>query len=393
MYIETDAASGTSSQTIETLLAPLAGRAPDLLVLSCSCEFDLPALNDALLQINANALHGSTSCLGVMTNDGMSGRSGDGIGYFALWDADGAYGTASVAIVENAKLAAQDATRAALACAGRPGEAPHLIWVSASPGQEEAIIAGIESIVGTGIPIVGGSAADNTVAGNWSIFGTDGIQSAGVQVTVLFPSTPLVSEFQSGYAPSGQAARVTRARGRRLYELDDRPAVDVYQDLSGLVFDPAPAGETTSILSQSSFNPLGLELGDVAGVPYFLLMHAAVLHDDGSIEFFADIADDAILHIMKGAPEGLKNRAGRVAHRSKKRIEDRGKKPAGALVIYCAGCMLSITDLMDDVAAGIDKSLEGAPFLGVFTFGEQGYALNQKNSHGNLMISCVTFSA
>jgi hypothetical protein len=55
--------------------------------------------------------------------------------------------------------------------------------------------------------------------------------------------------------------------------------------------------------------------------------------------------------------------------------------------------MLSITELMEDVASGIDKGLDGAPFLGVFTFGEQGHALNQKNSHGNLMISCVTFSA
>lgn len=393
MYIETNTAEGTGDRAIANLLAPLDNRAPDLLVLSCSCEFDVPELNAAVAQVGAHAFHGSTSCLGVMANGGMSGRAGDGIGYFALWDTDGAYGTACAGLDGDATAAASQATKRALDRAGRPGEAPHLIWVSASPGQEEAVIAGIESVVGSDIPIVGGSAADNTVEGNWAIFGVDGLQSDGVQITVLFPSTPLVSEFQSGYAPSGKSALVTRADGRRLYELDNRPAADVYAELSGLGFDPDPDGAPVSILSQSSFNPLGFEMGDVSNVPYYLLMHAAVLHDDKSIEFFADIKDGARLHVMDGAPEGLKTRAGRVALRSRERIESAGGKLAGALVIYCAGCMLSITDLMGDVADGVHQNLEGAPFLGIFTFGEQGYALNSQNSHGNLMISCVTFTA
>lgn len=391
MYIETNASTGTSDAAMELLLEPLIGRAPDLLVVACSCDFNIAKLRDAILPIDAKATHGSTSCLGVMTNAGMSGQSGDGIGYFALWDPEGAYGTANAIIKDDAGQAARDATRTALSRAGRPGEAPQLIWVSASPGQEEAIISGIEGVVGEGIPIVGGSAADNTVAGNWTVFGSDGIMSDGVQITVLFPSKPLSTEFQSGYAPTDHSALVTRAEGRRLYTLNDRPAVEVYEELTGLSFMPDPPAFPTSILSQSSFHPLGFELSKVAGVPYFLLMHAAILHGDGSIDFFADVEEGKMLHFMNGAPEGLKNRAGRIARRSKEQLA--GQNAAGALVIYCAGCMLSITELMDDVASGVDEGLEGAPFLGVFTFGEQGHALNQKNSHGNLMISCVTFSA
>ena len=55
--------------------------------------------------------------------------------------------------------------------------------------------------------------------------------------------------------------------------------------------------------------------------------------------------------------------------------------------------MLAVQEHMDKVAAGIDQALGGAPFLGVFTFGEQGPVLNYENRHGNLMISCVTFGA
>lgn len=393
MYIETNATCGSTDQSVEDFLDALSKRAPDFLVLSCSSQFHLPKVKASLSKTEAKALHGSTSCLGVMTNAGMTGQAGDGIGYFALWDGAGAYGSAGAPFLNDAQAAARNATNLALERAKRPGEAPDLIWVSASPGQEEAIIRGIESVVGAGIPIVGGSAADNTVQGNWATFGADGITSDGVQISVLFPSRPLAAEFQSGYAPNGKSARATRAKGRRLYELDGRPAAAVYQELSGLSFEPAPNGGSVSILSRTSFNPIGVEMATVSHVPYYLLMHAAVLHDDGSIEFFADIDEGTVLYIMTGSPQSLTSRAGRVALQTRKRIDGPQTKPAGALVIYCAGCMLSITDKMNDVAAGVDQSLDGVPFLGVFTFGEQGFALDQKNSHGNLMISCVTFAA
>ena len=64
----------------------------------------------------------------------------------------------------------------------------------------------------------------------------------------------------------------------------------------------------------------------------------------------------------------------------------------GALVIYCAGCMLTVQDDMQQVARQIDAAIDHAPFLGIFTFGEQGCFIGNENSHGNLMISAVVFS-
>ncbi|MEM8977936.1 MAG: FIST N-terminal domain-containing protein [Pseudomonadota bacterium] len=397
MKIETHAAAGTDIDSVRQLLSPLTEHTPDFLVVSCSSEFDLLALNAALSDLSAKALHGTTSCLGVMTNEGMAGREGNGIGYFALWDEDGAFGSAGVGFdqTENhaASMAARKATQLALSRAGRPGEAPDLIWVSASPGQEEEIIQGIEAVIGGGIPIVGGSAADNTVSGGWAIFGEDGIHTSGVQISVLFPSKSVAAEFQSGYAPSGKTAKVTRAEGRRLYELDGRPAGDVYQELSGLKFEASGDGTPTAILSQTSFDPLGVEIGGVANIPYYLLMHAAALNSDGSIDLFANVAEGTELHAMSGSTQSLTQRAGRVAAQTRRQADTTGAPVAGALMIYCGGCMLSVTDHMDRVVSGVNESLDGAPFLGLFTFGEQGHVLDQKNSHGNLMISCVTFFA
>jgi len=38
---------------------------------------------------------------------------------------------------------------------------------------------------------------------------------------------------------------------------------------------------------------------------------------------------------------------------------------------------------------GLRQALGGRPFLGNFTFGEQGAFLDKQNRHGNLMISVV----
>ena len=63
---------------------------------------------------------------------------------------------------------------------------------------------------------------------------------------------------------------------------------------------------------------------------------------------------------------------------------------AGGLVVYCGGCMLAVGDEMPQVASAVTDSFEGKPFLGCFTFGEQGAILG-KNAHGNLMISAIAF--
>jgi hypothetical protein len=62
----------------------------------------------------------------------------------------------------------------------------------------------------------------------------------------------------------------------------------------------------------------------------------------------------------------------------------------GALVVYCAGCMLTVGGRMSEVPEQLDAALN-APFLGVFTFGEQGRLGAAANRHGNLMISVVAF--
>ena len=334
------------------------------------------------------AFHGASSCMGVMSEKGAELQSGGAIGAFAIWDPAGAYGTAMMELGKSPNLAAAAATRAALVRAGRAGEAPHLVWVTATPGQEEAVLDGIKDVIGTSAMIVGGSAADNLLAGGWSVFASDGVSDDAVVVSVLFPSSPFGSAFESGYAPTDRRGVVTSANGRYLLGIDGRPAAEVYAEWTDGRIE-VPLSGSASILSEATFAPLGRKHTEIQDIPIHILAHPANIHADGGLELFSNVEVGVEICLMEGSAASLVQRAGRIARDSCAQL---GAVPiAGALMVYCGGCMLAIRDRMDEVAERVDENLGGAPFIGIFSFGEQGEMLDGVSAHGNLMISCLTF--
>jgi hypothetical protein len=249
------------------------------------------------------------------------------------------------------------------------------------------VLKGIRSVVGPGVLIVGGSAADNDVTGRWAQLGPSGTYADGVVVSVLFPSVPITSAYQSGYAPTGESGVVTRVAGRRVFEIDGRPAAEIYHRWTGGAVPMAQAGPEP-ILAAATLWPLGRFTRQIAGVPFHLLAHPAVANPDGSLDMFADLAEGDRIWQMQGSADSLVSRAGRIARQAH---DDAGGAVSGALVVYCGGCMLAVRDRMDEVRSGIAEALGEAPWLGVFTFGEQGVPAGGSASHGNLMISCTIF--
>lgn len=334
------------------------------------------------------ALHGGSSCLGVMSNASPCPLEGNGIGALAIFDPDGSYGTAVQPLGEAPETSAQEAALRALEMAGRAGEVPAMIWLTVAPGQEEAVLKGLHDLFGHDLPVYGGSAADNDVSGQWTLFGPSGHYQDGIVVSVMFPSQPISSSYNSGYAPLGEQGVVTRVEGRRLMEIDGNPAASVYHDWTDGAI-PVATTAPLSILAEATLWPLGRITHQVAGVPFHLLAHPAIANPDGSLDMFADLEEGDQLWQMHGSAESLVARASRVACFARGNLEG---EACGALVVFCGGCMLAIKDRMEEVRAGIDDVLGGIPWLGIFTFGEQGQLPEGPSRHGNLMISCTVFA-
>lgn len=363
--------------------------APDWLLVQTSVHHEPAALQRALIELDIPAVHASSSCLGAMTERGATTER-PSLAMFGLRDADGDFGVGAAPLGDDPHAAAALALQRAIDAAGRPGEVPALVWLTSAPGHEEACIAGLESVLGRDVPIVGGSAADDAVAGGWYLLTRDTRLRDGIVVSALFPTGRVASTFQSGYSPTAARGVATRAAGRVLHEIDGEPAAAVYNRWSdGAIADALHGG---SVLASTTLAPIGRRVGDVGGIPYYRLAHPATVHPDGSIELFADITVGDELVLMQGDPEALVTRAGRVAADARALARIEPSDIAGALVIFCAGCMLAVRPQLARVVAGLQDNLGAAPFLGCFTFGEQGCFVGGENRHGNLMISVTLFT-
>lgn len=376
-------------EIFSTLCPDGRGSAPDLLLLAYGADRPVEDLHNCAREVFAGAqLHGSSSCLGVLTHQGALIDTGDSVGALAIWDSGGAYGTGWSRFLSNPRQAAAAATRTALENAGRVGEAPELVWLTSAPGHEEAVLDGIRDVVGHATLIVGASSADNDVTGNWSQFDKDGTATDSVVVSVLFPTVRLTSRFDSGYASTQYGGRATAAEGRKLGFIDDRPAASVYAEWVGGAPFEIPSSGQDSVLSKTAMAPLGRVIATHDDVPFYLLAHPALVQPDGSIEFFCTIENGDELRLMNGAPDTLVRVTGDLA---KTCIDDLESPAAGALVVFCGGTMMAMRESMNEVCRQITNALGDAPFLGVLSFGEQGEMLDGTAGHGNLMISCTTF--
>jgi hypothetical protein len=361
---------------------------PDLLI-----TFYGECHDDGLIRAALESAWPGTPCIGGTSSGGVIGVDRvpmpTDLGMLAIYDAGGTYGVGAAIIDECPALAAQTALESALGSCGSEGLLPELVWVFQPPGSEEEVIQGLQRVIGDRCPVIGGSAGDDTVKGRWRVL-APGMSGANViAVAALFPGTPTSSVFQSGYAPTPLMGTVTRSNGRKIVSIDGKPAGDVYQAWRGDDLLERQAREG-SILAATALAPIGVPSRSVAGVTQYQLVHPAMISSDGGLQTFAAVPEGATIKLMSGNPERLALRAGRVLDDAVAMLPDPDGF-AGALLVFCAGCAMSLGEGMQQLGAAVGAAARGRPVIGVLTFGEQG-VLGDKCVHGNLMVSAVAFS-
>jgi len=364
---------------------------PDLLFVHSSSAYDNQAVLDRLhLKAPDVPMQGGTSCLGVISEEGFHTRNQYGIGLLGIHDPEGDYGVGIAEYGDDPEKATISALVQALDMASRPGETPAAIVMTSCPGKEESNISAIEAYLGSSIPILGGTSADNDMSGQWQQFGNGASCREGISIAVLFPSGDVSYAFHSGYEPTQHRGRVTEAHDRILLKIDDRPAAEVYNEWTGgLISDTLPGGG--SLVPTANFTPIGHQVGEVGGIPYFRLSYPVAVLPDRSIQFFAAVQPKKEIVLMKGTPDSLVNRPGRVAESAIEAAAFHREEIQGGLFLFCAGCMLAVEERMGEVVNVLNKTLQGKPFLCSFTLGEQGCFIGGENRHGNLMIASLLF--
>jgi hypothetical protein len=326
---------------------------------------------------------GGSSCLGVMTDQGVFLQQ-DSLAVLMIRDDEGAYGSGSAAIEsEDIAAATEKALMLALAQAGRSFQAPELVWCMQPPGTEEAVLLRIEQLLGKRVPVYGGSSADDDISGQWLQYDGKATHRNAIVIAVFYPSVAISHFFHSGYAATQHSGVVTQASGRLLQQIDGKPAVEVYSQWLGRTINDNYMQETT-------LSPLGSEVVQKhLDLPLYLLSLPIDFLPDGSIQLFAEVQQGQTLCMMSSEIPRLLSRTATMCECAKSVLPR--QEVSGGIVIFCGACLLSIRSQIDQVQHSVKDTLGDAPFIIGFTFGEQGYAVDQSNRHGNLMYATVLF--
>lgn len=334
---------------------------------------------------------GGSSCRGALSDQAID-LYPDTLAVLQIFDAHGHYGVSAGAFgLTDTRALAAKVLQEALLAAGRPADKPTMVWCYQAPGQEEEVLAGFYDVIGAGVPVFGGSSADNDISGQWLQFSQQQHGANLLLVAVLFPSVALEGHFGSGYRLTGETALVSKALGREIIELDQQPAADVYRRWLGLsAYSPFCR---TTVLSQSSFHPIGRVVNWLDETPVTLLSHPAYVEADQRLGLFSTVHEGERIYLLAGNANELAEKAGEVVGVAVSRILAKGQLPTAAVIVFCGGCMLAIPDNMPMVLQGLRRQLPELPFVVTFTFGEQGYFADGSNRHGNLMVSAMVFGS
>lgn len=337
-------------------------------------------LEGAKVELGTAPIVGCTSSAGIITPDGfISGEKGF-TGILALGDPKLEVGVAGSPKEKTARETGRKVAKEAMKKAGKECS-PAYFYMVASPGEEEEYIKGIQDVIGS-VPVFGGSAADNTVEGKWSIYTNDKIFSDGVAVAFFYTDKEMTNVFTGEYNETTNAGVITKVEGKRtLVEIDGIPAIEKYAKWTGA---KAKDLDADNLLVTTITKPLGVKdrLGDLVAI-----RHPMYGNKDKSMNIGANLAVNTAIIQMEATVDELIDSTGKTMKAVNKDVNQAG----AYLLIHCGGRRLGIGDRIDEVASRLKKEAKGVPFLAVFTFGEYGVEDHGANTVGGLMLSFTGF--
>lgn len=339
-------------------------------------------LEGAKSELGTAPIIGCTSSAGIITPDGFISSENGFTGILALGDPDLTVGVASSCKKEDARTTGQMVAKEAMKKAGRT-DSPAYFYMVASPAEEEDYIKGIEDVIGR-VPVFGGSAADNTVEGKWSIYTNDDIFSDGVAVAFFYTDKKMANVYTGAYHETTNSGVITKIKGKRtLVEIDGEPAVKKYAKWTGKRLKDLEGG---NLLVETITAPLGVKdrLGDLIAI-----RHPMFANEDYSMNIGANLAVNTAVIQMEASVDELINSTGKTLKETNKEL---GEDAGAYLLVHCGGRRLGIGDRIDEVAKQLKKEAHGVPFIAIFTFGEYGVKDHGANTTGGLMLSFTAFA-
>ena len=341
-------------------------------------------------------IHGITSSAAVLTTTGANAGA---VGCLLLSGEEGSFKTA---------YNSEDGAAAARALKAKMAN-PQAIYMSATPGAEEGVIDALAAEF-PDVPVFGGTAADDELSGAWAVMSDEGVSGTGVSLVGIGESVKFGASMIGPYTTTRKHGKATKTEGRRVFEIDGKPAADwVFEWLGEDVREQYENGGL--VLPQTAQKPIGIKQPTAGGVAkrvvsalpgtgsadYVTCHCAAFGGDEKFVDFFTPIPEGSELVVMDsgdGPSTGYASALSDAFDTAKSFGSMEGNDPAAGILVFCGGMAIAVGDNLDSglTSEGFASKFEGIPMMGMTCFGEQACLPQaQKNVQRNLSVGVVLF--
>jgi hypothetical protein len=392
------------SEAVNRMLASV--RNPAFAMVFNTASYDTFSIHKYLMNRLGNSkLFGMNSYQYVITNDGFHGGEQGAIGLLGLETEKLIIGTAVGELTDPFQTAAltEKVVLEAMREAGKTkADKPLQVFVGCANTPEERVVEVLTAILGTDVPINGGTSADNKLnKGVEFVYDEAKIVGRGIAIAMLYAkeSAPvrLGNAFISGYAGTKKMGEVTGIReftgehSRVIETIDGKPAGEVYNEWTGfLITQQLKTG--ASIFAEGHMYPLSVIKDFQGKKQYLTICPGSVDPRTGGLFVFAQPnLHDKVVY-TEGSVDALIKRISPTIKDALVNGEVKIKELAGAYIIYCRGAYGALGDRYAEIYTEAKTVMQDKPFLMGLTAGEIGHIPGHGSFHGNLMTTAVIFS-
>jgi hypothetical protein len=177
--------------------------------------------------------------------------------------------------------------------------------------------------------------------------------------------------IKHGWRPLGKPRTVTKSKGNIVYEIDNNPAVKIYEDYFGKSLDEL----RKEIRRISILYPIGIFL---PGEKEYLLRNTLSIENDGALRFQGNVIEGSLIRLMIGTKESCLKATQEAVDEVKRdlliaNLEFKKREMNKFVLVFDSVSRYLL--LKRDAEKELEIIKEGVgdntPIMGIYTYGEQ----------------------
>lgn len=224
-------------------------------------------------------------------------------------------------------------------------------------------ISGLQERLGSSFPLIGASASDNFIYNKTYVYSNEGVFNNAACGVLWGGKLNFGLGIKHGWKPLGKPRIITKSEANIVYEIDDFPAVNLYQEY----LSASPAELKKQLRRISTLYPMGIYL---PGEEEYLLRNIVSIEEDGSLLCQGNVPLGSQIRLMIGTKESCLSATEHACEEAKRGL---GIHNPDFVFVFNSVSRYTLFGRYANKEIEIIKKHFGkdTPIIGFYTYGEQ----------------------